>query len=549
MSSDPSDQSAPQPEYLGAEQTTRGGGRRWAVVATAAVGVAAVGGAGAWALASFLTTGPTPATALPADTYAYVALDMDPAGGQKVEAWQTLRKFPALRDELGLESGDDIRRWVYEAVTGGLECDVTFDDVDGWLGAKAAVAVVPDGDTAAPVGVLQVKDADAARAGMSDLVRCADGAPEPGLAFVGEFMVVAEEAEIAERVADSGAEDPLAEDDTHTRWIDEAGEPGVVAAYVAPSAPEAMMDQMPSMMPGTMPESYAGRPGVMVSPDDDPFDDMPMPMAPMFPMLPMPGDLSGAFDDFEGMAMVVRFDDGALEGEVVTALPDDMDLPGGSSGIAALPDSTVVALGIPTGEEWVLKVLDAVEEQVGAEEFADGVRELEQETGLSVPEDLEALLGDGISLAVDSSIDLSGMFSFGSTGPDSFPVGVRIAGDPAEIRPALDKLLSSIGPDADEVVVVEGDGAVAVSLDAAHAETLAGDGGLGGSDGFSSAMAGMDDSAGALFVDFDVDDWLGRVTESESEEETANLEPLRSLGVSGQTDDGVARMVFRLTTD
>ena len=116
----------------------------------------------------------------------------------------------------------------------------------------------------------------------------------------------------------------MADDDTHGRWIDAAGETGVVAAYVAPSAPEALMEQMPRMMmQGDMPMTYAGRAAALASPDG--LGEMPedlldqMPMAPMpLPMMPMPGDLEDAFEDFEGMAMVVRFADGALEGEVVT---------------------------------------------------------------------------------------------------------------------------------------------------------------------------------------------------------------------------------------
>lgn len=557
MSSDLAGRPGPEPEYLGPEQTARGGGRRWALVATAAVGVAAVGGAGAWALTSFLSSGPAPADVLPADTYAYVALDMDPSGGQKVEAWKTLRKFPALRDELGLESGDDIRRWLFEAATGGLDCDTTFADVDGWLGSTAAVAVVPDGDTVAPVGVLEVTDEDAARAGMLELAGCVEGTPAPGLSFAGDFMVVAETDELAAQVTSAGQDDPLVDDATHDRWIEEAGDPGVVTAYVAPSAPEALMHEMPSMGPGAMPDSYAGRPGALVSPDPEPgadpdeppFDDMPMPMAPMLPMLPMPGDLAEAFEDFEGMAMVIRFDDGALEGEMAMAMPDDVDLPEGGSGLADLPDTSAIAFGIATGDGWVEQVLDAVEAQVGEEEFAEGVAELEAETGLSVPEDLEALLGDGVGLAVDSSIDLSGMFGFGSAGPEELPVGLRIAGDPAEIRPALDKLLAAIGSDAEQVVVVDGEDAVAVGLTDGYTEELAGDGGLGDLSGFTAAMDGMDTSSGALYIDFDAGAWLEEMSEGESGDEEANVAPLRALGVGGRVDDGVARMVFRLTTD
>src|SRR3954471_4971700 len=71
-------------------------GRRWGLVGGAAVAVVALAGATAWAVTQFLGAGAQPATAAPANTLAYVGLDLDPSGGQKIEALRTLRKFPAL---------------------------------------------------------------------------------------------------------------------------------------------------------------------------------------------------------------------------------------------------------------------------------------------------------------------------------------------------------------------------------------------------------------------------------------------------------------------
>ena len=86
-----------QPDYLESVRTEHPRRRRlWAIGAVVlAVAVSAVGG---FTLANFLGAGPSPATAVPADAIAYLALDLDPSGGQKVEALKTLRKFPALRE-------------------------------------------------------------------------------------------------------------------------------------------------------------------------------------------------------------------------------------------------------------------------------------------------------------------------------------------------------------------------------------------------------------------------------------------------------------------
>ena len=65
-----------------------------------ALGALVAGGAvvagGAWAATSFFATGSQPAEALPDSTVAYFSVDLDPSGGQKIEAIKTLRKFPGV---------------------------------------------------------------------------------------------------------------------------------------------------------------------------------------------------------------------------------------------------------------------------------------------------------------------------------------------------------------------------------------------------------------------------------------------------------------------
>ena len=79
------------------------------------VGLVAVG-VGAWAAYNFLTTGPQPAEALPAKTLGYVSIDLDPSGGQKIEALQTLNKFPAFKDYVGINADDDLRKEIFSRI-------------------------------------------------------------------------------------------------------------------------------------------------------------------------------------------------------------------------------------------------------------------------------------------------------------------------------------------------------------------------------------------------------------------------------------------------
>ena len=61
---------------------------------------------------------------------------------------------------------------------------------------------------------------------------------------------------------------------------------------------------------------------------------------------------------------------------------------------------------------------------------------------------------------------------------------LRISGDPATIKPIVDKLATAVaGPEADLVTVTSGDGVVAVGADPGYLHTLTQQGDLGDEDG------------------------------------------------------------------
>ena len=118
------------PEYLESsagspvERDGTSADRRKRIIALGGlVGVLALGGGAVWAATSFLGTGAQPAEALPAGTLGYVSVDLDPSGDQKVEAIQTLRKFPAFKDEINLDTDDDLRERLFEEITDSGECE------------------------------------------------------------------------------------------------------------------------------------------------------------------------------------------------------------------------------------------------------------------------------------------------------------------------------------------------------------------------------------------------------------------------------------------
>ena len=110
--------------------------------AEALVAGGAVVAGGAWAATSFFATGAQPAEALPDSTVAYLSVDLDPSGGQKIEAIKTLRKFPGFADNVDLETDDDLRERLFEEITSSGECEGLdyAADVEPWLGSRAAMA-------------------------------------------------------------------------------------------------------------------------------------------------------------------------------------------------------------------------------------------------------------------------------------------------------------------------------------------------------------------------------------------------------------------------
>jgi hypothetical protein len=229
-------------EIVGRPPRSHPGSARRYVVAfvVAALGAGAVG-AGVWAWQAWAKQGAQPAEAPPGNTLAYAALDLDPPGGQKVAAYKTLRKFPSLRKQLGLDSTDDLTKSMVDELASDGDCQLDYADVKPWIGDRAAFAVValarPE-----PVVVLQVKDVDRARTGLKSAGRGCDGAGL-GSAVDGEWAVLARSDDVAAQVTRAAGHANLADDKEFRSLTAAAGDPGLVTLYAAPEAGKALLDQ------------------------------------------------------------------------------------------------------------------------------------------------------------------------------------------------------------------------------------------------------------------------------------------------------------------
>lgn len=518
-----------------------GGGRKRALLlggsALGAVGV----GAAAWGAWWYLSTGPQPAEALPADTLGYVALDLDPSGSQKIDALRTLKKFPAIEEELDLggDVGDiDLKREVFEAIAEDADCDLDYaEDFEPWLGDRYAVAAVPlGGDDPDVVGVVQVTDGDAAQDAVAKLDDC-DGAEQPtGTAVSGDWLLLAESDELARAAVQSAQEGTLADDETFRARMDEAGEPGVLSLYAGPSAGAYVLEELN---------------GAEVTGEEVPEQALEL------------------FEEFTGAAATLRFDSGSLETEFAVNFGDlDQDVlatvedPQAGELVGSLPASTMLAAGGDIGENWS----DAMRAQLEAagEDFDALVEDFEDQSGLTLPEDLEALLGDAAALAIDSDLDVQQFLS--AAGPEdlSLPLGLKVRADSADVEPVLDKVRDLLGPQSDLLVSAAGEGTVAIGADEAYVDQLAGDGGLGEEKVFRDVLPEADKAASLFFLDLDdvvevaVEGFgtfgsrsmdTGAEASPGDEEARENLEPLEALGMAAWMEDGVVRGTFRITTD
>jgi hypothetical protein len=219
-------------------ERTRWSGRRKLVAGVASLAVLGAGAGAVWAWQALMAQGAQPAEALPASTLAYVAVDLDPAGGQKLAALGFLRKFPSLEKRFELTDGSDLRRSVYDGLKSDLECDLGYDDLAPWMGSRFAFALVQQ-ERPQPVLVAQVADHAKAQGGLERLAECSDG--ELAFALGNDWAVLAESDKVADRVVRDAGAAPLSEDADFQHWTGEAGDPGVATLYAAPDAGPALV--------------------------------------------------------------------------------------------------------------------------------------------------------------------------------------------------------------------------------------------------------------------------------------------------------------------
>lgn len=565
-----SDQSLPEdPQHLEVPQTpvtSRSGKRRTAIVVLVALAVSAALGGGAFAVYQvFFNGGPRPAEVLPASTVAVLSIDLDPSAGQKIEALQTLRKFPQLKEDLGLDPSDDLRKFIVEDLVGCEDLDFEAD-VAPWIGKRAAVAAVDlGGDEPVPALALQISDQMRADVGFERLAECAE--VDLGYVTGEDYLIASDTSEHAQAILASGNQASLADDAKYQRWTEEAGDQGVVNFYVSKRASDYLIEGLEGLS-----SDFGGLFGDEGGVGDDGFSgdefefDFDSPGGMAGESAPAAVDcaqestdpfdaLTEQLEDFDGLAGTIRFADGGMELSVATSGLDQIASTATvGEQIGSLPADTALAAGFGVPGDYAEDLVEQLSCATGTDQ--DLVAQFEEETGLDLPEDLTALLGSALTLSVggDAPEDLSLV-----EGLADLPLALAVHGDAEKIQDVIERVEEHLGTSLEEdfdASITSSDSLLVLSPSDDYADALLGKGGLGSSADFRAAVPEAEKSAGILYLDFDSEwreallDLLRNEGVSGSDVEIAeeNSEPLKSLGVSTWVEDGASHILLKLAT-
>jgi hypothetical protein len=512
-------------------------------------------GAGAWAALSFFQQGAQPAEALPSTTVGYLSVDLDPAGGQKIDAFRTLNKFPAFKDDVGVNSVDELRHKLGEQLISDSGCsDLDYSrDIDPWLGDRMAGAVVPLGSAQDPhlVAVVQVKNEGDARAGIAKIDACTDTG-DNGVVVKDGWAILAESQKVADEVSAATAAGTLADDATYQKWTKAVGDAGVVNAYASPDAGRVLTKELGGFLGGMFGEQV----GTAVPGAAEGFASSEPSAAATISSAFIPataGDdpVTGALAGFKGGAATLRFTGDGLELAMAGdgSSPELSPYTGTTGGelVGRLPDDTAAAIGISLQPGWFSRQADNFSLFSGGTSRDDFYREIKQQTGLDAPDDFETLIGSGIAFSVSKDIDLEAVEN--TDDGTGIPVAATVKGDPAAIEKVLDKLRLKIGDPAFAGSDSSG-GRVAIGPTEEYRKRVLAGGDLGGSDAFTSVVPDAAHASTVFYVNIDaLEPAFTKMMSGADSRDLANLKPLQAIGISTWTDGGVLRFSFKLTTN
>jgi hypothetical protein len=491
-----------------------GGTGRTALIAGGAAAAVLLVGGGVYA---YSVSGNDTSEALdcyiPASAAFFLEVDADPSAGQKSDAFKIARKFPTLGAPTDHE---DLRRWLVEAAESGQDTtDQRWKEIEKWIGDRVAVAVMPGGSdsaTAVPLIAMQAEDEGAAESFLkkaSAQQQAQSGSPLDYVVSDGWVYVRTGEEESGPKtqaLLDEAKRSSLFDSKTYQQDMKTVGEKGILSGWVdvAKVAPlvetaNAQAGNLDSrtQMKGLIEQGIAGH---------------------------------GAW--------ALRFDGDAVEvtGEMRDVSPKTGQQ--GEAGVAKLPDDTLMAFGVTGMGKTLTGVWQQALQASGGQDPTQMLSQLEQAYGLSLPDDLEALLGTSFTLAVGGSGTV--------VAPEIGAKVVTDASDTAGPLQALSKLMTQAGMPLQHSTT---EGGYTIATTSGYAKKLGTDGNLASTDRFKKAVPKADGAGMVLYAD------VAGILKTYGEALTQGmpvppeLSKIDAIGLSSTVkDNGDSSFSLRLTT-
>lgn len=517
----------PQPDLAQPDpRARRPRSRRQTILAAVVALVVVLVGGGAFAAYQLLAaSGPTPAQALPDTTLAVAWIDLDPSASQKVAAYETMNKFPALRQQLHLGSTGDLRKLIFDkAIEHGSCSSLNYDtQIAPWIGDRAAFGAVDTGSkTPAPVVAVAENDQAKATSAMQRLVACSH-AHDVAYGFENGYLVASDTQAHVDAIVARTKTHPLADDPGFTTWMNAAGSSGIASFYVAKRAATFLAHGLLNPMGSSIPATSTMIGGAV-------------------------GSLHSQLAKFQGLGATLRFDGGGLELEVATAGTgiQAATTPVGQE-VTGLPADTAAVVGFAVPPNYAASLVHSLRGVLGQSQIAS----LETQLGIRLPQDLQTLLGKTItvSLGGQAPASLAGVHR-----PQDVPIATTITGNAAKIQGVIHKLEMNTGRSLSGLGIVQrsGNGRVVLATQPGYAATLVkGGGSLGSDPEFSAAVPNASQAGGVFFLRFD-SAWRQTILRSafsgERAAEAANTAPLAAFGISWSSSNGIDHVLLRLTT-
>lgn len=482
------------------------------------------------------------ATAFPATSFAFASLDADPADGEKGQLIGTLLKFPAFARNVKIGPGSDLRQTlITEALKHDTsdKCKLSWDtDFKPWLGDVVGVAGVVENGDPQPVGAIQVTDSAKATAEYNKLVSCA-GSPHLGIQVTDKWVYVSKTPAITADVISQTKAGTLADDANFKAWTAKAGGGGFATAYAAPSVADVLGKVFDSLKSGNNPFSQGFKAGLAQSDNVNPFSSICPATAGAAGFT---AEMKTVLKTFQGAAVNVRARNGGVEVEGalgMTSTFGNASWPANSD-LGNLPADTAAAISIGLPQNFWDQIMNSFAKFCGPDfNRAKLESTIAKATGISVPGDLNALLGKGLTLALGGGVDVTSIH-----GPSDLPAALLLNGDPSQVQGIVTKLLGNLPPSFGFSATTKGNDVI-VSANSAYAGTVT-SGGLGSSDAFKDVIPNASGSQFALYVNFDQ---LAASFSKVPQKIAENLTPLKALGFSEQVSGDQAHFFIRLSTN